>query len=82
MTSSTEVAKCLAYAPRDVPVEIKRIRFESAVNKCADRGLHEGDTVRLIGALPGHVLLMDAQGHRILLEQSVAVMIEVDRAQG
>jgi len=70
----------LACAAPDTPLRISRIPFANLRAACAQRGLMEGDRIRRIGELMDHVLLRGPTGERILLENRLAAVIEIERA--
>ena len=57
---------------------ISRIPFANLRAACAQRGLMEGDQVLAIGEFSDHLLLRGPNGDRILLENRLAAMVEVE----
>jgi hypothetical protein len=70
----------LAFASADTPLKISRIPFANLRAACAQRGLMEGDRVRRIGEFTDHLLIRGPTGDRILLENRLAAVIEVEPA--
>lgn len=70
--------RCLAFASVDVPLRISRIPIANFRVACAQRGLMEGDRVRRIGEFSDHLLLRGPGGDRILLENRLAAVVEVE----
>ena len=79
-TFSMSSPRYLAFASEDTPLTISRIPFANLRAACAQRGLMEGDRVRRIGAFTDHMLLRGPTGDRILLENRLAAVIEIEPA--
>lgn len=70
----------LSFASLGTPLRISRIPIANLRVACAQRGLMEGDRVRRIGEFTEHLVLRGPTGDRIVLENRLAAMIEIEPA--
>ncbi len=73
-----DLRKVLVGAPRDLPLRVRGISFESVRARCAASGVRVGDRITCLGANSEHLLLELATRERVTLGLALSVCVEVD----
>jgi hypothetical protein len=76
----TDLSSVLAFAPREVPLEILQIADERARSYCSHLGLDPGDRITRHDGLKDDVLLSLEDGRRVRLALPIALLVEVEPA--
>jgi hypothetical protein len=76
----TDLSSVLAFAPREVPLEIRQIADQHARDYCAVLGVDPGDHITRHDGLKDEVALSTADGRRVRLALPVALFVEVEPA--
>lgn len=77
MQFETDLSSVLAFAPREMSLEIRQIVDERARAYCSQLGLEPGDRITRHDGLKDEVVLSTADGRRVRLALPVALLVEV-----